>query len=250
MPDAARAQETAYERIQRFNALTRWLHSQRYRHMLDIVGRLQRETPGRPLRIVDIGCAVGRLYTVLDQRFPIEYVGIDHDAEFIRVALERYGSRPNFQARCAEVADPGVFAGIESPDLVCALETLEHIPERDSIRIVEAVSRLAPRRFVCSVPVEVGPALWIKNVGSLLLGYERHRQRPWREVFWVGIYRLNRLPPHRTGHAGFDWRWLAQTIRHFMHVREMRKSPVPFLPAAFAFSVMFVAEPLPGARRD
>ncbi|MBI5709617.1 MAG: class I SAM-dependent methyltransferase [Candidatus Eisenbacteria bacterium] len=199
---------------------------------------------------MDIGCAVCKLYAVLDERFPVEYVGIDHDPEFIRVAHERYGNRSNFQVRCTRATDTGAFAGIERPDLVCALETLEHIPERDSIRIIDSVSRLAPRRFVCSVPVEVGPALWIKNVGSLLLGYERHKQRPWREVFWAGIYQLNRLPPHRTGHAGFDWRWLAQTIRHFMHVRELRKSPVPFLPAAFAFSVMFVAEPWPEAHRD
>ncbi|MBI5710349.1 MAG: class I SAM-dependent methyltransferase [Candidatus Eisenbacteria bacterium] len=131
------------------------------------------------------------------QRFPVEYVGTDHDPEFIRVARGRYGSRPNFQARCAEAADPGVFAGIGCPDLVCALETLEHIPERDSIRIIDSVSRLAPRRFVCSVPVEVDPALWIKNVGSLLLGYERHKQRPWREVFWAGIYQ----PGFRRGHV-------------------------------------------------
>jgi hypothetical protein len=239
------APATAYEKIQQHSALTRWLHSRRYAHMVDLMGRLRREIPDRPIRIAEIGCAVAKLYAELDARFPIEYVGLDHDPTFCRVAEERYGRRPNFRVLCQSADDPATYREMGRPDLVCALETLEHIPEPMTMRIIERIAALKPRCFVASVPCEVGPALWIKNVGSLLVGYERHKQRPWREVFWAGLYQMNRLPPHRTGHGGFDWRWLAQTIRHFMHVRELRKSPVPFLPAAFAFSVMFVAEPYP-----
>jgi hypothetical protein len=235
--------ETAYERTQRHNALTRWLHSIRYRRMVELVGRLSVEMPDRPVRIVEIGCAVSKLYEALDQRFDIEYVGIEIDPEFCRIARERHGHRPNFRILNRSATEESIYAELGTPDILAALETLEHIPEHDVVRIVEHIGRLAPRYFVASVPVEVGPAIWIKNVGSFLVGYARAKGRPWSQVFWAGLYQLDRLPPHGTGHAGFDWRWLAHTIRHNMRIKQVLKSPLSFLPPAVAFSVMFVAVP-------
>jgi hypothetical protein len=45
---------------------------------------------------------------------------------------------------------------------------------------------------------------------------------------------LDHVPPHRTGHRGFDWRWLAQSIRHFMRIREIKKNPFQWVPNMFA----------------
>ena len=245
MPLSIPANETNYERVQRFNLLTRWLHSRRYVLLLGIAKRLARETPGRPLRIADIGCGVAKVYGFLNERLAIEYVGIDHDPEFCRVAAERYGTNPNFRVLCASADDPVALAQVGQPDLVCALETLEHIPEPVGIRIVGSIAALRPRLFVASVPVEVGPAAWIKHLGSMTLGYRRHLHRRADEVFWAGLYQTHRLPPHQTGHSGWDWRWLGQTIRHYMRIREVRKAPLPFLPAGLSFSVIFLAEPRP-----
>jgi hypothetical protein len=132
---------------------------------------------------------------------------------------------------------------LQRADVLVALETLEHIPEHDVVRIIEAAAAMRPTLFVCSVPVEIGPAIWLKNVGSLVMGYTRHKEYLWRETFWAGLYQLDKMPPHSTGHKGFDWRWLAQTIRHNMKVTEIRKLPARMLPAAVAFSVLLVAEP-------
>ena len=240
--------ETRYERNQRFNALTAWLHTFRYRNLLRLVAGLAREIPDRPLRILEIGAAHGRLYEVLDERFRIEYAGVELSPEFVERALARHGDRSNFRMRLGSAADPAVYEGLDPPDLVCALETLEHIPERESFRIVEHLAPLRPRLFICSVPVEIGPSILIKNVGSLLIGYNRHRSYPWRDTFWASLYRFDHLPPHATGHRGFDWRWLAQTIRHFFRIREIRKNPFQWVPVCCALSVMFVAEPREDAR--
>jgi hypothetical protein len=132
---------------------------------------------------------------------------------------------------------------LKRADIVVALETFEHIPEHDVVRIIEAIAASKPRFFVCSVPVEIGPAIWLKNVGSLVTGYMRHKEYSWPETFWAGLYQLDKLPPHGTGHKGFDWRWLAQTIRHNMKIKDIRKFPFSILPAAVAFSVFMVAEP-------
>lgn len=249
--EAIPVNETAYERVQRFNALTRWLHSRRFSHMLDITTRLKREIPDRPLRIAEVGCAVGKLYGFLDERMKIDYVGLDHDPEFIRVANERYGTRDNFKVVCASGDDDGAFAELSrkwQPDLVCALETFEHIPEPISIGIIQKIAALRPRVFVASVPIEVGPSAWMKHLGSMLFGYARHKHRGAAEVFWAGLYQTHRLPGHMFGHSGWDYRWLSQSIRHFMDIKEVRKGPVPFLPSGLNFSIMFIAQPRPEAK--
>ena len=237
------ANETAYEKTQRFNAITRWLHSFRYRNILQLFAELSAQIPDRPIRVLELGAATGKLYEVLDQRFRIDYTGVELDRTFYEAAVERYDGRENFRIQHRSAADDALYAEIARPDVVVAMETCEHIPERESFRIVEHVAALSPRMFVCSVPVEVGPSIWIKNVGSALMGYKRHKSYRASDTFWAGLYMLDHVPPHRTGHRGFDWRWLAQSIRHFMRIREIRKNPFQWLPNAFAMSVMMIAVP-------
>lgn len=235
--------ELSYEKNQRFNWLVSWLHSLRYAHILGVFGKLAKNTNGRPIKVVELGCAHAKLYNLLNSRFKIEYLGIEIRKEFAEAALARYGANLNFKLVQGSATEKEAMNGLGMPDIVVALETLEHIPEHDVVRIVENIARLSPPLFVCSVPVEIGPIIWIKNVGSWLMGYSRHKEYRWRDTFWAGFYGLDRLPPHETRHLGFDWRWLAQTIRHNMRIVETRKLPFQILPAALTTSVFFIAEP-------
>src|SRR5205085_8019673 len=110
-----------------------------------------------------------------ERRYSLDYTGIELDRLFYEAAIERHAGRPNFHMRHGSAADGQSWQGLEQPDAVVALETCEHIPERDSFRIIERIAALEPRVFVCSVPVEVGPATWVKNVGSAMMGYGRHK---------------------------------------------------------------------------
>lgn len=222
-----------YQRQLGFNSVTRWLHSFRYRRTLDALRDFDHP------RVLEIGCADCKLYEVLSREIALDYTGIDIGREVLTDALRRYGGAPNFNALYHSATD---LAGLEA-DVVIALETLEHIPEHEVVRIVEAVAALRPKRFICSVPVEVGPAVWLKNVGSALCGYNRHGEYTWRETLFAGLYQLDRIPAHTQGHKGFDWRWLAQTIRHNMRIIEMRRFPCLFLPAGLSTSIFIVAEP-------
>lgn len=225
-----------YERFQSANPINSWLHSFRYRHILNVVGSLGLN---RPIKIIDVGCAYGKLYDVLSARFKIEYTGVELDGTFANMAQVRHKNRANFSVICGSAVD--VLPTLERPDILIALETFEHIPESECVRTVEAVAKLKPGLFVCSVPVEIGPAIVIKNVGSLLSGYVRHKEYSWSETFWAGLYQLDKLPPHGTGHKGFDWRWLAQTIRYNMQIKETRRFPFG-LPAALSTSIFMVCE--------
>lgn len=227
-----------YEDRQNHNAITRWLHSFRYQHAIRVVTDLHHRL-GRPVRIVDVGCCMGKLFDVLHFRVPIQYRGIELDKDFADVAHKRHFRYKNFS-----IAHGSALTELEkcdSPDIVMALETLEHIPEADVVRLIEQVARLRVPLFA-TVPVEIGPAIWLKNVGSLVCGYLRHKEYTWAETLWAGLYQLDRLPPHGTLHKGFDWRWLAQTIRHNMRVKT-HHFPLSFMPAAVSSSVCFIAEP-------
>jgi SAM-dependent methyltransferase len=234
--------EIAYEATQNFNFVTRFLHSFRHDLASEFVGELASAYPDRTVRVLDIGCATGKTFSLINQRHRVDYVGIDAKPLFISAAQVRYHSAENAKFLLADATDPGVYAG-QSADIVFALETLEHIPERDVVRIVENVCHIVrPKLFVASVPIEIGPALWIKNVGSKLMGYTRVGY-DWRSTFWAGLYRLDKLPRHTTGHIGFNWYWLEQTIRHNAKIRESRSLPYRWLPKMFAPTVMFIAEP-------
>lgn len=229
-----------YERNQDFSVLTRWLHSYRFRHTLDVLDGFSRAHSG-PINLLEIGCAQAKLFGLLNPIFPLDYTGIEINSNFVAAARAKHAGLDNF--RVIEQDALSALDGMKSPDIVIALETLEHIPAPVTFRIVEKVAQLRPKLFVCSVPVEIGPSLALKNIGSALTGYVRHRSYGWRQTFWASTYQLHRLPPHSTAHNGFDWRWLAHTIRCHFQIREIRRFPLGFLPTAVSSSVFMIAEP-------
>lgn len=229
-----------YEQLQKFNAIVAWLHSLRYRHVISRFAAIHSDLK-RAVTITDVGCAHAKLYSLLNDHIPISYTGIEANEHLAGLALSRYGSNDNFRV----IFESAVSAldRVGQPDVVVALETLEHIPEADAVRIVEKIASMRPHRFIASFPIEIGPAIWFKNVGSLLCQYERHKEYTWAETFWAGLYQLDRLRPHITGHRAFDWRWLVQTIRHNFRIVELRRFPLNFMPAAAGTSIFLVAEP-------
>lgn len=241
MPPPPKFDETPYEKNQRFNPVVSWLHSFRYKKVFAAFSEVAQKNIGKKINVVEIGCAHAKLFSVLNGPFDIDYTGIEVDPVSVEAARARYAQYPNFKL-IQESANTAV-SYMKGADIIVALETLEHIPEHDVVRIIEAIANAQPKLFMCSVPVEVGPAVWLKNIGSVITGYMRHTEYCWTETFWAGLYQLDKLPPHETRHKGFDWRWLAQTIRHNMRIIEIRRFPLGFLPAAFAFSVFIVAVP-------
>lgn len=230
---------TQFERNLSFNFLTRWLHSYRFGTVRQVVAAMHAEL-GRPVRIIDIGCNDGTLFDRLREVAEVDYTGIELREEFATLAARRHAGIPSFR-----VLNEGAQTALEKCgpcDLITAIDTMEHIPEHDVVRIVEQVAALKVPLFVV-VPVEIGPAIWMKNVGSALCGYIRHKEYTWAQTFWSGLYQLDRVPPHGVRHMGFDWRWLAQTIRHNMHIDTFKRFPLNFLPVAFASSVCMIAKP-------
>lgn len=85
--------ETEYEKNQRFNFLVSYLHSFRYRNILTLFKAIARETGGKPIRVIDIGCAHAKLFSVLNESFDIDYTGIEitNALESIVIYMRQYG---------------------------------------------------------------------------------------------------------------------------------------------------------------
>lgn len=226
-----------YEKTQDFNLVTRFLHSTRYSNLKEVAKRVQRVRGS--LNVLDIGCGTCRAYEALeDSGLTFSYRGIEIREDFAELVRARYESRGNFDISVGDVSD--FFKSFDGYDLVIGLESFEHIPEPHVVRVIEALAASDAPYIYITVPNEVGPALLLKNFGSVVMGYSRHREYRLAETIRAGFYQLNKVGRHGTGHKGFDWRWLAQVLRqHFVITRNTR-SPFECIPLPFSPSVGFV----------
>ena len=233
---------TYYEKSQSFNPLVSFLHSIRFKYLVNLFNQLTKDNPSKIFKVVDIGCAHAKNFDILNSQFKISYLGIEIGKESCEVAQERYGHHENFRIINDSIEHhTKEFLNV---DVIIALETMEHIPEHVVVKVIEKIGLAKPTAFICSVPNEVGPIVLIKNIGSFLTGYMRHKEYTWSETFHAGFYNLDKVGLHDTGHKGFDWRWLAQTIRHNMRISKIYSSPFAWLPKTFSFSIIFISKPL------
>ncbi|MEM0953115.1 MAG: class I SAM-dependent methyltransferase [Pseudomonadota bacterium] len=226
-----------YEENQRFNAIASFLHGTRYRNLLEVAAGIS-PRDGERLHVLDIGCGPGKAFAVLNEHLPIQYTGVDVNQGFVRLAAERYGDQNNFEVIEADIQEH--IAKLANYDLVMGLESFEHIPEPLVVKLVEAIGASDFQRLYVTVPNELGPALAIKNVGSFLMGYERWKEYSWRETFFASVYNLDRVGVHGVEHKGFDWRWLAQTLRQNVNITHTYGSPFAWMPRFISPSIGFV----------
>lgn len=236
--------ETWYEARLGHNGITRFLHSVRYKNLLRVVEALSGFRGGKPIRILDIGCGSAHAFGVLDPLFAIDYVGVEKRRKMCAVAEERFGTRPNFRVIRDLIGNRlDLIAGT---DLVIALETLEHIPDDQVVPLIEYIGSAEIDGFYCTVPNEIGPAIAIKNLGSALIGYRRHREYSWKDTLNAATYRLDKVAPHGTGHKGFDWRALERLIGRHLDIQAVHRSPYGWVPRAVSPSIGFYCTPRPG----
>lgn len=230
-------EQIPYEKMLNYNRVLSWVHSLRYRETINVLKKFGK----RRIKVLEIGCAHAQLFEVLNKQFDIEYYAIEQDNTFYHEALKRYGDESNFYILNRNAAEQDCYECIPNPDVVICLETLEHVRNGEVERILSAVSASGASLFLCSVPVEVGPAVFCKNLASFFFRYHRHRAYSWRETFWASVYRLDKLPPHEEQHKGFDWRHLLKLIRAKMLTIDVKYLPFQLLTSLFANSIFITA---------
>ena len=155
-----------YEANQDFNSVTRFLHSFRHRHASDFVGEVAARSGRGRVRVLEIGCAAGRTFSIIDRDHRVDYVGIDASPEFVAAARSRFSASPNATFICADAADPTLYAE-DSADIVFALETLtareQHVlrlmaegRSNSAIAATLSVSSASVEKYVTSIFAKLG----------------------------------------------------------------------------------------------
>ena len=195
-----------YEDIQNFNFITKFLHRTRFRNLEILIIKASKEKKEK-LKIVDIGCGDSSAYAVikaLDINF--DYIGIELRKDFCDIANKKYNQYQNFKIIQGSVENH--FEIFSDADVIIGLESFEHIPSWLVVRTIEAISKSSFMYLYLTVPNEVGPAILVKNVGSAIIG--------------------------------FDWRWLAQTLRLHSTIVKKTSSPANFIPKFISPSIGFI----------
>ena len=201
----------------------------------------QRFDSEKKIKIVDIGCGPAKSYSYLSGLgLDFSYLGIELREDFASLALERYGDRSNFSIVCDSIENH--YNLLDDADIIIGLESFEHIPESLVVRVVEAIAKSKFKYLYLTVPNEIGPAILIKNLGSFLMGYMRHKEYSWRETIAAACYDLDSVERHHVAHKGFDWRWLAQTLRQNCRIVEITRSPFNVIPTSFSPSIGFLCK--------
>jgi SAM-dependent methyltransferase len=232
------SQENIYDEMQNFNFITRFLHRTRFRNLEKLIIRASVEKKEK-LKILDVGCGHAKAYKIIKQQgIDFDYVGVELRKKFYDVANDRFSHYENFNIICDSIENQ--FERFIDADIIIGLESFEHIPEPLVVRTIEAISKVSFMYLYITVPNEIGPAIFVKNVGSALMGYQRYKEYEWRETFFASIYELDKVKRHDTGHKGFDWRWLAQTLRQNTTILKKTSSPANFIPKFISPSIGFI----------
>tara|TARA_Y100001958_G_C21076650_1_gene434345 strand:- start:128 stop:853 length:726 start_codon:yes stop_codon:yes gene_type:complete len=224
---------------QNFNIINKYLHNIRYKYLFEITDIYQRSVK-RKLKILDIGCGDAHVFDVLNNSFDIDYIGIDKSPRFIEHLELKKQNYDNFKY-ISDIAhnhkDQFYWA-----DMIISLETLEHVPDDHLESLISEIGKAKPDIFLSSVPNEVGPILWLKNLYSYLVNYDRHIEYTFKDTFFSGLGLFHFVRKHTAGHRGFDWRNLHTIINKHYTVSNVLTSPYKFMPTFASPSIFFLCK--------
>jgi len=224
--------------LEKGNFATRYSHNKRFSTLAGIL------RGGHYNLALDWGCADGFMLKSLYEQGVIENgIGIDNDPETVRSCKQSFESIKNFSFF---TPDELKRSGAQKKcDLVICTETLEHVANPKEVldgflKITDGQSTI-----IVSVPIEVGPALLVKQTFRFLAnirknyGYDTYRLQ---ELIKAGIFwDVKTLSAQRIdGHKGFDYRSIeALFAPHFSTVKKIY-SPFPVLNELLNATILWV----------
>lgn len=248
-----------YARKQLFsrNRILQWSHRSRFemaRRMLE---------PYAGGRLLDYGCGDGTLLAMVHDLFP-RAMGAEIDRARVEECQTRLHSYPaiNFTLT-SELARPEHEAAY---DVVLCTEVLEHCLDSAVDAALDDFARTVSRTgtVIISVPVEIGPALALKQLVRSIAAWQGLGDYEHREKYTFAEFRMMLTANDRTqierpiystsiasdvdlkhhGHKGFNWRILESKLCRRFEIRKIHFSPLDGAGRWFASQIWFVCSPL------
>lgn len=230
--------------LQQGNSLTRLAHRSRFNTVLNAISGIHYH------QALDYGCGDGWLLKVAYQEGIIASgIGVDISSQMLAACQETFINTPQIEFYLPSELSARIPP--HSCDLIFCTETLEHVPDPEQI-----IDQLLPfcqkqAKLVISVPIEVGPSLFAKQIGRYLAnlkggyGYETYSPK---ELFSAAVlWDVNNFPsthsqqaPYRA-HKGFDYRYLELLLSQKIKIEKRIFSPFPVLGNLLNSTVVWIA---------
>jgi len=210
-------------------------------------------------RLLDYGCGDGTFLALVQDLFP-SAVGADVALDQVEDCKRRFESLPGMAFLSTE--DLGNAAQRNHYDVVVCMEVLEHCPDDIQSAVLDQILAVtAPGgSLIVSVPIEIGPPLVAKQCARALVAFgglseyahrERYRAGELLTMVFAGrnasipreehVGKIDELRTTRyTGHKGFNWRRLEQSLEHRFTVERRLFSPLQTLGPWLNSQVWFV----------
>ena len=230
-----------YLNNQKFNLLISYVHSRRYKWTIKKIIKNLNIFKEKKLKILDIGSGHSLIIDYLQKaKLNFEYIGIEPNDSYFNYAKKRYSNMSNvtlIKKPVEEVIDD--FADI---DIYIALESLASITEDTLIELINIISKKNYKLFLCTVNNEIGPALLIKNLGSYLFRYKRHKAYTLKETFNATFYKMHKNRPHKSKNLFFNWKFLLHLLHQKMIINSISSNPSNLIPSELSPNIFIEAK--------
>lgn len=228
--------------------LISWSHRSRFDTALALARKYG------PRKLLDYGCGDGTLLAMLSGENGLETgVGCELDPRVVVECRRRFNST---KLKFIGVDEADTPQHASTYDLVFCMEVLEHVVAFE--QVIDRLRRLlAPDgRLIVSVPVEVGPALVVKQTARRIAGWRRLGDYQWTTAYsWAemaaSVFARSRQhitrPVYRGkdgavfhDHKGFNWKLLRSKLSESFQLEHTVASPIAWLPPGLSSQVWFV----------
>ena len=253
---AVRSGHYARKQIGCQDPLISWSHGTRFKIGLALAAEL-----GVGQVVLDHGCGDGTLLGLLQDgpNPPARAVGSEVSELLVEDCRTRLGEDERLKFVLTSELDRPEHR--HAYDLIVCMEVLEHVPDLDAE--MDRFERLLRPggHLLISVPVEIGPALIVKQVMRRVAGWRGLGHYPGTSTYsprefvasvFAGRRQHIARPLFRDGegrpfhdHKGFNFNVLHDLIAERFRVERVISSPVPWLPARTASQVWFIASKRP-----
>ncbi len=230
--------DSFYEKTLNYNFITKYLHYNKTKSLINFLKTYFKNNKNKVFSILDIGCGPSSIFReIISINENIKYTGIDIREDFIALSNKRYSRYKQFKA--IQVDCEEYLKRNKEFDLIISFDSFEHIPLDKRNNIINLISRTNCKYLFVNVPNEIGPAILVKNLGSLLMGYIRHKEYSFKDTLNAFFYRLDSIETHYDGHKGFDWRVMNYTLKYYFDVK-IKTSPFSAIPKFLSPSMFFI----------
>ena len=218
--------------------LKRFSHGQRFLTAVQLLG------PQPDDRILDYGSGDGNLLTMIHNKSPqTTCIGYEPMPGMYRQLVENLGVSPEDRVQVVNS-----LSSLAKVDKIACLEVFEHLLPHDVDAALHDMRELLKSNgmVVVSVPLEVGPSSFLKNMVRMMLRQgedDATLRNLLKSLFGMKITRM--VYATHYGHMGFDHRKLERRFKA-LKWRIVRRefSPLPFTKAAINSQVFYVLKPL------